>query len=295
MSQLNPQLVRLSDDIAKMRVPTAVAAGGAQDKQDKQVCKDARPALPKHQSSARAAQSGSVKYSSFGRDRLYQVGEEVQKASCRSDRDRVILWIYQVVKRAIDMTLAAATLAVLSPLLLIIAAVIKLSDGGSVLYRQERIGLLGKRFVCLKFRSMMSDAESALERHLAMNPKAREEWQNHQKLEDDPRITWLGRFLRQSSLDELPQLLNIIAGDMSLVGPRPITAIELDRYEERVGYYLAVKPGLTGLWQISGRSNRTYEERVDLDVRYAVTHSLWLDFIIMLKTVPAVISQRGSY
>ena len=170
MSQLNPQLARLGDDIAKMKVRAAVAADGARDKD---VCKDARRALPKHQSSDRAAQSRSVRYSSFGANHLYKFGEEVQKASCRSDRDRVVQRTYQFVKRAIDMTLAAATLAVLSPFFLIIAAVIKLSDGGSVLYRQERVGLLGKRFVCLKFRSMVSDAESALQRHLATNPKAR--------------------------------------------------------------------------------------------------------------------------
>ena len=227
-------------------------------------------------------------------DRLRNLGEEALKQIWRSNRGGMSLSTYQFVKRAIDASVATATLVLLSPLLLIIAAIIKLCDGGAVLYRHERVGLMGKRFECVKFRSMVRDADEVFRSHLAANPQAREEWQKNQKLSNDPRITWIGRFLRKSSLDELPQLINILAGDMSLVGPRPITVEELDRYEERVGHYLAVKPGLTGLWQISGRNERTYAERVELDATYAATRSLWFDLVIILKTVPAVISQRGS-
>ncbi|MGI9425805.1 MAG: sugar transferase [Hyphomicrobiaceae bacterium] len=291
MKQLSLQFALLDEEVAEDEVRTAIAAGRAQGRDASKLARHPHlDRLPRE----RIVQPGLEKHSLCGKERLRKLGEDVLKNSRNSYKDRMKLSIYKLSKRAIDISLAAATLALLSPLLLIIAAIIKMCDGGSVLYRHERVGFLGKRFTCLKFRSMVLDADGALTQYLAENPNAREEWQKYQKLSEDPRITPLGSFLRKSSLDELPQLINILAGDMSLVGPRPIVADELDRYEERVGHYLAVKPGLTGLWQISGRNDCSYAERVELDVRYATTRSLWLDFIIMLKTVPAVISQRGS-
>jgi len=200
----------------------------------------------------------------------------------------------KVLKRALDVAVAATTLALLSPLMLIIAAIIKLSDGGPVLYRHVRVGMSGQLFKCLKFRSMVLDADAVFQRYLAENPSAAAEWQEKQKLPDDPRVKPFGKFLRRSSLDELPQLFNVLAGDMSLVGPRPITLQEMPRYGKGIVYYLSVKPGVTGLWQISGRSNCSYAERVHLDVRYVTDWTLWLDLMILVKTMPAVISQSGS-
>lgn len=291
MSGTDRQLAGQAEDIQKV---TMRMADTTWDARGRQLLNQPRNELSKHRSGDEAMHSRSGQCASLAYDGLSNFGKGVQSSFCDSKWGRVRLSAYHIMKRSIDLTFGLTALLVLSPLLLIIAAIIKLSDGGPVLFGQERVGWMGKRFVCLKFRSMVLDAQSMLEQHLANNATAREEWKERQKLEKDPRITRLGGFLRRSSLDELPQLLNIILGDMSLVGPRPITTSELDRYGERVGYYLAVKPGLTGLWQISGRSNCTYAERVDLDVSYAVKHSLLLDFLIILKTVPAVIFRRGS-
>lgn len=200
----------------------------------------------------------------------------------------------QVLKRALDVAVATTTLALLSPLMVIIAAIIKLSDGGPVLYWHVRIGMSGQLFKCVKFRSMVLDADAVFQRYLAENPSAAAEWQEKEKLSDDPRVKPFGKFLRRSSFDELPQLFNVLAGDMSLVGPRPITPQEMHRYGKSIGYYFSVKRGVTGLWQISGRSNCSFAERVHLDVRYVTDWTLWLDLFILLKTIPAVISQRGS-
>jgi exopolysaccharide production protein ExoY len=197
-------------------------------------------------------------------------------------------------KRAFDMAAAAVLLFVMLPLLAGIALLVRFSDGGSVFFRQTRVGLGGRQFTCLKFRSMVPDAETALEEHLARNPKAREEWARSQKLADDPRITRIGAFLRKTSLDELPQLYNVLVGDMSLVGPRPILQVETARYHEHLQSYLSVRPGLTGLWQISGRSDCSYSERVALDVRYVREWRLLLDLLILARTIPAVWNQRGS-
>jgi exopolysaccharide production protein ExoY len=197
-------------------------------------------------------------------------------------------------KRVFDMTVAALMLFVLFPLMLGIALVVRFSDGGSVLFRQTRVGWGGRHFTCLKFRSMVPDAQATLEEHLARNAKAREEWERSQKLSDDPRITAIGAFLRKTSLDELPQLYNVLVGDMSLVGPRPILQSETARYREHLQSYLSVRPGVTGLWQVSGRSDCSYPERVALDVRYVREWRLLLDFLILVRTIPAVLNQRGS-
>lgn len=203
---------------------------------------------------------------------------------------------YRVVgKRLLDVGFASLALLCLAPVMAIIFLIIKLGEKGPALFKQERVGLNGRPFGCYKFRSMVLDADETLLEYLAQNPEARSEWDRSQKLTNDPRVTSFGLFLRKSSLDELPQLFNVLIGQMSIVGPRPILASETARYEDKLGYYLSVKPGLTGLWQVSGRSDCTYPERVNLDVRYVRELSLGTDAQILFKTIPAILKQRGSY
>jgi exopolysaccharide production protein ExoY len=198
-------------------------------------------------------------------------------------------------KRAVDVVMATTALILLSPLLLIVALIVKLSDRGPIFYSHKRIGHGGAAFGCLKFRTMKTDAAAQLAELLRTNPAARAEWEATRKLKNDPRITGVGDILRKSSLDELPQLINILRGEMSVVGPRPVTAEELARYGEHVASYMAARPGLTGQWQTSGRNDVSYEYRVALDVQYVRDWSLAGDFIIIAKTVPALFSQRGCY
>ena len=198
------------------------------------------------------------------------------------------------VKRALDVTAGVILLFLLAPLMLLIAALIRAGDSGPALFRQNRIGRGGKSFRCWKFRTMACNADEALQRLLATDPVAAQEWAESQKLTCDPRITPLGAFLRRSSLDELPQLFNIVTGDMSFVGPRPIVAAERERYGEAFTHCFSVPPGLTGLWQISGRSDCSYATRVSLDSQYASEWHLLLDAKILVKTVPAVLLQKGS-
>ncbi|MEL7471651.1 MAG: sugar transferase, partial [Pseudomonadota bacterium] len=161
-------------------------------------------------------------------------------------------------------------------------------------FGSPRIGLHGKSFKCWKFRSMVVDADERLDALLASDPDAAREWAETQKLRNDPRITAIGRFLRKSSIDELPQLVNVIRGEMSLVGPRPVTRGELTRYDLNAIHYLLVRPGVTGPWQVSGRSNSTYEKRVQLDKTYALRRTFWSDALLLVKTVPAVLFGRGA-
>lgn len=198
-------------------------------------------------------------------------------------------------KRVIDVTLAVSGLIMLSVLMLIVAAAITALDRGPILIRHKRIGKDGVPFGCLKFRTMVVDADAVLVRHLAASPEAAVEWMAMRKLRNDPRITPIGKILRETSLDELPQLINVIRGEMSLVGPRPIVAEETVRYGAAIAEYKSVRPGLTGLWQCSGRNDVTYERRVMLDREYVRTWSIWRDLTIMLKTVPAVMSSKGVY
>lgn len=198
-------------------------------------------------------------------------------------------------KRAVDIVMASTALILLSPLLLIVALIVKLSDRGPIFYSHTRIGCGGAAFGCLKFRTMKTDAAAQLTELLHTNAAARAEWEATRKLKNDPRITVVGEILRKSSIDELPQLINILRGEMSVVGPRPVTAEELARYGEDVGSYMAARPGLTGQWQTSGRNDVSYEYRVALDVQYVRDWSLTRDFIIIAKTVPALFSQRGCY
>lgn len=193
------------------------------------------------------------------------------------------------IKRMLDIALSAGALVFLSPGLLLIAAILITIDGGPVIYRHDRVGRNGRMFGCLKFRSMYRDADRRLAAILEKDPERRKEWAENQKLFDDPRVHRFGRLLRRSSLDELPQLLNVLRGEMSIVGPRPIVANELPRYGEHADCYLAATPGITGLWQVSGRNGTGYDERVRLDVEYFHTRSTLRDLIIMLKTVRVVL------
>lgn len=197
-------------------------------------------------------------------------------------------------KRALDFTAAACGLFFLLPALITVALVIKLSDGGPVLFSHPRLGRSGRFFNCLKFRSMKVDAAERLAALLVSDPAAAKEWREMQKLRKDPRVTPLGLFLRKTSIDELPQLWNVLMGDMSLVGPRPITRAELERYGRERRYYLLVRPGITGLWQVTGRSNASYDRRVQLDRQYVERWTLAGDIGILLKTIPAVLDTEAT-
>lgn len=198
-------------------------------------------------------------------------------------------------KRGFDTIMASLALLTLSPFFLAIIPIIHL-DGGPAFFRQKRLGMNGKVFYCLKFRSMVMNSDQVLENYLAQNPPLHAEWNSHKKLRDgDPRVTLVGRFLRHWSLDELPQLLNVLSGDMSLVGPRPILLVELNDYGNDIAHYNRVRPGLTGLWQVSGRSDLSYAERVRMDSWYVRNWSLWNDIVIICKTLPAVLHRKGAY
>lgn len=197
--------------------------------------------------------------------------------------------------RLLDLVLAATALIFALPLLAALALAIKLQDGGPILYKHVRLGRHGRRFVCLKLRTMVQDAQARLEALLAADPDARRMWTSERKLKNDPRVTRLGRFLRKSSLDELPQLFNVLRGDMSLVGPRPIVDDEAVNYGRRLHHYSAVRPGITGLWQVSGRSDTSYRRRVALDVLYVRSRCIRLDLSILILTIRTVLSGEGSY
>ncbi|NEN75369.1 undecaprenyl-phosphate galactose phosphotransferase WbaP [Pelistega sp. NLN82] len=198
------------------------------------------------------------------------------------------------IKRTFDIFGSLAIITILSPLLIILFFLIK-RDGGNAIYGHPRIGRKGKTFNCLKFRSMVVNSKEILEELLVNDPEARAEWEKDFKLKNDPRITKIGHFLRKTSLDELPQLFNVLKGEMSLVGPRPIVKDELERYEEDVDYYLMAKPGMTGLWQVSGRNDVDYEKRVYFDAWYVKNWSLWNDIAILCKTVNVVLKRKGAY
>jgi exopolysaccharide production protein ExoY len=175
-----------------------------------------------------------------------------------------------------------------------IASLVLMSDGRPFFIRHRRIGHGGDEFGCLKFRTMVKDADSILQQYLDKNSSAAQEWRTYRKLSNDPRITPVGRVLRKSSLDELPQLFNILKGEMSLVGPRPIVRDEATNYGVAFGEYVRARPGLTGLWQVKGRSNASYDERVKLDTEYVASWSLRRDVVILFMTVPSVLAARGS-
>ncbi|MDZ4363660.1 sugar transferase [Brevundimonas sp.] len=197
--------------------------------------------------------------------------------------------------RAIDVVVCLVALAILLPFAVIFAVAIKLQDGGPILFGHMRIGRDGRLFRCWKFRSMVVNAEQKLAALLARDPAARAEWEADHKLRNDPRITWLGNFLRKSSIDELPQLINVLRGEMSLVGPRPVVQAEALRYGRYFREYCAVRPGITGLWQVMGRNDVSYRRRVALDVAFVRSQSVSLYLTILILTVPAVFGRSGVY
>ncbi|NPR88430.1 undecaprenyl-phosphate galactose phosphotransferase WbaP [Escherichia coli] len=203
-------------------------------------------------------------------------------------------WSSRIIKRCFDLFGSICIILILSPLLIYIYMKVK-KDGGPAIYGHDRVGINGKTFKCLKFRSMVVNSKEILDELLKNDPKAKEEWDATFKLKNDPRITKIGAFLRKTSLDELPQLLNVLKGEMSLVGPRPIINAELERYNDQVDYYLLSKPGMTGLWQVSGRSDVDYDTRVYFDAWYVKNWSMWNDIAILLKTVIVVLRKDGAY
>jgi Undecaprenyl-phosphate galactose phosphotransferase WbaP len=216
-----------------------------------------------------------------------QVGLEIPQRLC--------FLVPKVTKRCLDVVVSASLLIALLPLLLIIALAIKLNSKGPVFFGHPRFGRDGKIFRALKFRTMVMNADRILESHLQRHPEHRLEWQRDHKLKDDPRVTGVGRRLRRYSLDELPQLVNILTGHMSLVGPRPIVQSEIARYANSYDLYTRVPPGLTGLWQVSGRNNTTYNERVAFDEYYIRNWSIWMDIYILTRTFQAVFQAEGAY
>lgn len=209
-------------------------------------------------------------------------------------RNNLRRWPARLTKRVFDTLIALILLICLSPMMVLIAIWIR-RDGGPALFAHPRVGKRKKIFKCYKFRTMVVDAEQQLEQLLQHQPELRAQWENERKLKDDPRVNGLGRFLRASSLDELPQLINVIRGEMSLVGPRPVVVAELPKYGDEIGYYLMVRPGMTGLWQVSGRSDLDYDTRVYLDTWYVKNWSLWHDQIILLKTIDVVLRGSGAH
>ena len=213
----------------------------------------------------------------FGMEAMHFFGHEVLMLRVRDNLARLGP---RIVKRLFDLLAASLLVVLLSPLLLYVAWRIRREDGGPVFFIQERVGRGGGTFGCLKFRSMVMDAA---------------EYERNFKLRNDPRVTRIGKFLRRGSLDELPQLFNVLRGDMSLVGPRPLLARELDRYGDNICLYHMVYPGITGLWQVSGRSETTFDERAYLDAWYIKNWTLWYDIVIMLLTVKVVLRREGAY
>lgn len=199
-------------------------------------------------------------------------------------------------KRAFDIAFSLLALIVGSPLFLLVALCVRFSSKGRVIYSHERIGRGGKTFRCYKFRTMYRDADHRLKDILSKNPDLKEEWEKKHKLVNDPRVTPVGSFLRKTSLDELPQFWNVLKGDLSVVGPRPVVKAEVQRFLGiRAPLILSVRPGLTGIWQVSGRSNTSYEERLAMDEEYISKQSILLDLKLIARTVPAMVFTRGAY
>lgn len=207
--------------------------------------------------------------------------------------DRAGVWSARAI-RALDIAIAAIALVFALPLLLCIMLAIQVTDPGPVVFAHRRIGLGGRPFPCLKFRTMVTDADARLKALLQSDPAAREEWARTHKLRKDPRITLIGGLLRRSSLDELPQLINILRGEMSLVGPRPIVEAEIPRYGRHFALYCSIKPGVTGLWQVQREADTSYRRRVAFDVAYTRARSLRLNLAILILTVPSVLRGKGA-
>jgi Undecaprenyl-phosphate galactose phosphotransferase WbaP len=210
-------------------------------------------------------------------------------------QQNLMLPLPRFTKRCMDLVGATLGGIVLLPLLFYLCVAVKMSSRGPIFYAHERIGKNGRRFMAWKFRTMFQDANLVLEHYLEQHPDLKDEWERDHKLRFDPRITRIGRFLRKTSLDELPQLWNVIRGQMSLVGPRPIVTEEIIKYDIYYGLYTMVTPGITGLWQVSGRNNTTYEERVQLDAYYVRNWSPWMDLYLLIRTIRIVLFAKGAY
>lgn len=204
-------------------------------------------------------------------------------------------FVREAILRIFDFSISLIGLFLLLPVLSIVGVLVFLQDGGPIFFKQTRIGKNGKTFTCYKFRSMLKNAPELLEKYLIQHPELLDEWKKDHKLKNDPRITLFGKFIRKSSLDEFPQLWNVLKGEMSLVGPRPIVASEIEKYKSSIRYYYGVRPGITGIWQISGRNNIDYNRRVAMDRKFYQEYGIITYFRILILTVPAVLKQHGSY
>ncbi|MEG4444012.1 sugar transferase [Microcoleus sp. F8-D3] len=203
----------------------------------------------------------------------------------------------ELFKRLFDILFSLSVLILFAPVYLLLAFLIALSSPGPIFYVQERVGKNRKRFYCLKFRTMVENADDILLEIMENSPHLRQEFEDNFKLKQDPRITWIGRFLRMTSLDEFPQFWNVLKGDMSVVGPRPLVEEELPRYGNHINKILTIRPGITGLWQVSGRNDIPYPRRVQIDLYYANDKNLWMDMWIVFKTIGVVIfpKNNGAY
>lgn len=203
----------------------------------------------------------------------------------------------EFLKRSFDILFSLSVLILFSPVYLLLALMIALSSPGSVFYVQQRVGKNRKSFNCIKFRTMVSNADEMLTQLMETSPHLRQEFQDNFKLKQDPRITWIGHFLRVTSLDEFPQFWNVLKGDMSVVGPRPLVAEELHKYGRHMDKILTIKPGITGLWQVSGRNDIPYPRRVQIDLYYVNFTNFWIDLSIIIKTIGVVIfpKNNGAY
>ncbi|MCR5605802.1 MAG: exopolysaccharide biosynthesis polyprenyl glycosylphosphotransferase, partial [Treponema sp.] len=200
-----------------------------------------------------------------------------------------------LVKRIVDLLILLAMSPLVIPIVLIVSIIVKISSPGPIFYGHKRVGKDGKEFKCWKFRSMVINADKMLDKILEEHPEMREEWERDRKFTHDPRVTKIGKILRKTSIDELPQLWNVLVGEMSFIGPRPVTSPELAKYGDKANFILSVLPGLSGMWQISGRSTTGYEERITLDSYYIQNWSVWLDLWIIIKTVWVVLKGKGAY
>jgi lipopolysaccharide/colanic/teichoic acid biosynthesis glycosyltransferase len=219
---------------------------------------------------------------------------EWENISLAVHRLRTTCFQYRIVKRLIDVVVILGLLPVLVPLFLLVAAIVRVSSPGPILYRQRRVGQFGREFGLWKFRTMYRNGDEILREHFKTDPAAADEWAQSRKLRMDPRVTKLGNLLRRASLDELPQFLNVLAGSMSLVGPRPIVSVEKPHYRDEYFFYVSAKPGMSGLWQVSGRSDLSYHQRVALDEQYVRTWHLGLDMKILWRTAGAVWRAKGA-
>ena len=212
-----------------------------------------------------------------------------------SFRNNLALWYNRFLKRTVDLICTLLGIIVISPILMGICLWIKKDSPGPIIFKHRRVGRNGKTFNCYKFRSMCVDADEKLKHLLATDPQAKAQWETEFKLKDDPRVTKSGAFLRKTSLDELPQLINVLKGEMSLVGPRPIIKDEIPKYGKYIEDFYMVRPGMTGMWQTSGRSDVTYDERVQMDTWYVRNWNVWFDFVLIWRTIGVVLKHKGAY